>query len=277
MLLNAATLLLPAPDASWRVWKPRATAAGAVLERPSEVGVQVKPLVIGLPATACRTVGLILPNADHEILEQIIMTQLERRGMKLEGGTARNFRWHLLTQTAASATVSVDVLADPFPEDLALPQASDYTAALRLATLPQGQMVITEEHGSLVLAMGFQGKLYHSHLFAPATVPAEDIALEIVLARLTLENELGAGSISGVALVGSSWDEAISSSVGSLTGLPVRVIDHLPPNSQLDTHNWTRLLPTSVRTAQDSSSRRGKLIRFGILGGLLLVALAFFA
>ncbi|HYF34947.1 MAG TPA: hypothetical protein VD994_06610, partial [Prosthecobacter sp.] len=148
MVLNAATLLLPAPDATWQVWKPRATAAGQVLEKPGEVGHGAKPLVIGLPATACRTVGLVLPNADHELLEQIIMTHLERRGMRLTGGAARNFRWHLLTQTAATATVSVDVLADPFPEDLALMQASDYTAALRLASLPHGQMVITEEHGS---------------------------------------------------------------------------------------------------------------------------------
>jgi hypothetical protein len=70
------------------------------------------------------------------MLEQIIITQLERRGLKLVGGAERNFRWHLLTQTASSATVSVDVLVDPFPDSLALPQASDYTAALRLVSLP---------------------------------------------------------------------------------------------------------------------------------------------
>jgi hypothetical protein len=277
MLLTAATLLLPAPDASWRVWKPRATTAGEALETPAEVSSQAKPLVIGLPATACRTVGLVLPNADHAVLEQIIMTQLERKGMKLEGTEIRNFRWHLLTQTAATATVSVDVLADPFPEDLALLQASDYTAALRLATLPQGHLVITEEHGSLVLAVGYQGKLYHSHLFAPASAPVEDIAQEIVLSKLALENDLGMGSISGVALVGATWDAALTAALGTLVALPVRVIAQLPPNTALDTHNWTRLLPASVRIAQAGQARRSKLIRFGLLGVMLAVALGFLA
>ena len=277
MLLTAATLLLPAPDASWRVWKPRATTAGESLETPKEVSAQAKPLVIGLPATACRTVGLVLPNADHAVLEQIIMTQLERKGMKLEAGDRRNFRWHLLTQSAATATVSIDVLADPFPEDLALIQASDYTAALRLATLPQGHIVITEEHGSLVLAIGYQGKLYHSHLFAPATASVDEISLEIVLSRLSLENDLGMGSVNGVALVGTSWDEALAKSLGSAVDLPVRVIKQLPPNSALDTHSWAKLLPATVRTAQSGAARRGKLMRFGVLGGLLAASLAFLA
>jgi hypothetical protein len=273
MLLNAATLLLPAPDAAWQIWKPRATAAGRVVERPDEVGHGAKPLVIGLPATACRTVGMVLPNADHELMEQMIMTHLERKGLKLVGGEARNFRWHLLTQTAATATVSVDVLADPFPEDLALTQASDYTSALRLANLPHGQMVITEEHGSLVLALGYQGKLYHSHLFAPATAGAEDIAMEVVLARLALENDLGAGSISGVSLVGASWDATVTTSVEMLCGLPVRAVGQLSPNGELDHQNWTRLLPATVRAAQDSASRRRKLIRYGVFAGIVAVAL----
>lgn len=277
MLLNAATLLLPAPDASWRVWKPRATTAAQALETPGEVSAAAKPLIIGLPATACRTVGMVLPNADHAVLEQIIMTQLERKGMKLEGTEIRNFRWHLLTQSAATATVSVDVLADPFPEDLALIQASDYTAALRLATLPAGQLVIAEEHGSLVLAVGYQGKLFHSHLFAPATAPAEEIAHEIVLSRLALEIDLGMGSISGVALVGTSWDANLTKTLGSLVDLPVKVIAQLPPNTALDTHNWTRLLPAGVRIAQAQQARRKKLIRFGLLGALFAVALGFLA
>jgi hypothetical protein len=173
--------------------------------------------------------------------------------------------------------VSVDVLAEPFPEDLALLQASDYTAALRLATLPQGHLVITEEHGSLVLAVGYQGKLYHSHLFAPATVPVEEIAQEIGLSRLAIENELGMGSISGVALVGTAWDDNLTATLGTLVDLPVRVIPQLPPNSALDTHNWTKLLPASVRIAQAGQARRSKLIRFGLLGTLFAVALGFLA
>lgn len=277
MSFAATTLLLPSPDATWRVWKPRSTSGGEAIQTPGAVSAQGKPLIVGLPASACRTVGMVLPNADHEILEQIIITQLERKGLKLEGGTQRNFRWHLLTQTATLATVSVDILAEPFPQDLALSQASDYTSALRLLTLPNGHLVIAEEHGSLVLAANYQGKLYHSHLFAPATASAEEIAQEIILSRLALEQDLGMGAISGITLVGPAWVPAISDDLTTATELPVRIVTQLPPNAELDTRAWPRLLPRSVREAQTSAARRSKLTRFGILGAMLFVALAFLA
>lgn len=277
MSFAAATLLLPAPDASWRVWKPRSSGAGEAVEKPAEVTAQGKPLVVGLPATACRTMGMLLPNADHAVLEQIIITHLGRKGVKLEAGRTQNFRWHLLTQTASVATVSVDVLAEPFPEDLALVQASDYTAALRLVTLPPGHLVITEEHGSLVLAAGYQGKLYHSHLFAPASAPVEEIAQEVLLSRLALEAELGQGSIHGITVVGASWDRMVTDALTNLTGLPTRHVPQLPPNADLDTKSWSRLLPASVRVAQDSRASRAKWIRFGTLGALMVVALGFLA
>ncbi|MCX6854180.1 MAG: PilN domain-containing protein [Verrucomicrobia bacterium] len=277
MSFASATLLLPSPDTSWRVWKSRSAVQGEPVEHPTEVKSQGKPLVIGLPAAACRTIGLVLPNADHAVLEQIIITQLERRGLKLQGGEERNFRWHLLTQTATTATVSVDVLADPFPEDLALTQITDYTAALRLLTLPAGHLVVTEESGSTVMAVGYQGKLYHSHIFATASVSGGEIAHEIMLAQLTLDGELGQGFITGATLVGASWDRAVGEELGSMTGLPVKVVPQLPPNADLDAKNWPRLLPASVRNAQNRAVSRGRLVRFGLLGGMLVVALVFLA
>ncbi len=276
MSFAAATLLLPAPDTTWRVWNPRASASASV-DSPAAAPSQGKPLVIGLPASACRTLGLVLPNADHEILEAMLITQLERRGLKLQAGAERNFRWHLLTQTASTATVSVDVLADPFPEDLALPQAYDYTAALRLLSLPNGHLIVTEEHGALVLAVGYQGRLYHSHQFAPATASPEEIALEIELSRLALEQDLGTGSITGITLVGASWEAATAETLAERSGLAARILPQLPPNPDLDTRAWPRLLPPSVRTAQAGAARRAKLTRFGILGGLFAVAGAFLA
>jgi hypothetical protein len=37
-------------------------------------------------------------------------------------------------------------------------------------------LVIAEESGSSVLAVGYQGKLYHSHIFGTASISAEEIA-----------------------------------------------------------------------------------------------------
>jgi hypothetical protein len=278
MSIAASMLLLPAPDASWHLWKPRAISATQSVDSPAEVEMKGRPLVIGLPATACRSIGMVLPNADHHVLEQIIITQLERRGLKLTGGTERNFRWHLLAQNASTATVSVDVLADPFPDELAVPQASDYTAALRLMALPAGALVIAEEQGALVLAIGCQGKLYQSLIISPSTaISAEDLAQEVTLARMTLETELGEGLVSSVILSGSDCDPSLVSALEEQTGLPVRVTTQLAHHSDLDTHSWPRLLPASVRQAQQLSARRAKLLRFGLLGGLLAVSLVFLA
>lgn len=278
MSIAASTLLLPAPDASWRLWKPRAGGTIQSVDSPAEVQMKGRPLVIGLPATACRSIGLVLPNADHDVLEQIIITQLERRGLKLTGGAERNFRWHLLAQNASTATVSVDVLADPFPDDLAVPQASDYTAALRLMALPSGALVITEEQGALVLAIGFQGKLYQSLIISPAaSMTAEALAQEVTLARMAFESELGGGLVSSVILSGSESDSSLVAALEQLTGLPVRFTAQLAHHPELDTHSWPKLLPAVVRQTQQLSARRAKLLRFGFLGGLLAVSLVFLA
>lgn len=279
MSLSAATLLLPAPDAAWRVWKPRAGAASAeAVESPAESLHLGKPLIIGLPAAACRTIGLILPQTENDLLEQIIVTQLERRGFKLErDSSGKNFRWHLLGNAAGQCVVSVDVLAEPFPDTLAAGHASDYTAALRLAQLPVGHIVITEEQGNLVLAASYQGKLFHSHIFSQAPATEASLALEITLARLTLEADLGVDSITGVAMVGASFDKGMATRLSSVTELPVRVVAELPPNTALDTHAWEKMLPAGIRAAQIASVRRGKLVRALVLGGLLYASLAFLA
>ena len=278
MSLAATTLLLPAPDASWHVWKPRATSSAETVESPAEARHVSKPLLIGLPASACRTIGLILPQTDTELLEQIISTQLERRGFRLEqDAVGRNYRWHLLGQTGGHVIVSVDVLAEPFPEALAASHASDYTAALRLAQLPVGHIVIIEEQGDLVLAASHQGKLYHSHIFTKSPAAEEALTLEITLARLTLESELGTDTIDGVALVGANFDRGLTTRLSSILDLPVRVLADLPPNPALDTRDWTKLLPSGVRTAISTSTQRSKLIRALVLGGLLYASLTFLA
>ena len=276
MSLAATTLLLPAPDASWRVWKPRATSSAETVESPAEAVNVSKPLLIGLPASACRTIGLILPQTDAELLEQLVTTQLERRGFKLEqDAVGRNYRWHQLGQAGGHAVISVDILAEPFPEALAASHASDYTAALRLAQLPAGHLIIVEELGDLVLAASHHGRLYHSHIFAKVPATEEALSLEITLARLTLEAELGTETIEGVALVGASFERGLATRLSSILELPVRLLADLPPNLALDTKTWSKMLPAGVREVISAGAQRAKLIRALIFGGLLYASLAF--
>lgn len=273
MSLSAATLLLPSPDAAWRLWKPRATGALEEVESPADCHSSASSLVIGLPATACRSLGLILPMAEHELLGQMVETHLERQGLRMAEGAARPHRWHLLGQHSGMAVISVDVLADPFPDHLIVHHASDYVAALRLLDLPEGHLVVVEEQGELVLASSFHGRLFRSHVFAPAGASPEEVAAELRLTRLALEAQPVLGPVSGVTLVGRGWEADRVSRL--LDDLPVRIIDSLPRAAQLEPGGAEALLPASVREARASRQRRAKLLRYGLLGGLLYVSLIF--
>ena len=275
MSVSAATLLLPDPDTAWRVWKPRAVTPSGEVDTPSDFTDKSKPVIVGLPASACRTIGLLLPQSDDAVLEQMIMAQLEKRGIKPSTDEGSNHRWHQLGASGPMAILSVDVLAEPFPDALAVTHAANYTSALRLSELPQGHLVIVEEQGELILAVGYHGKLFHSHIFGLPTASAEDLADEINLSRFSLEGQQGCGQITGVTLVGT-WGRSIASALSSATGLPTEVIAHLPKNTGLDTRSWTRLLPTSVREAQAGKSRRQRYIRYALMAAGLYASLAFF-
>lgn len=274
MSVTASTLLLPAPDTAWRVWKPRSAAPGDTIETPSAFTDTSKPLVVGLPASACRSIGLVLPQSDDEVMEQMIIAQLEKRGIKASSAHGQTFRWHHLGATGPLAIVSVDVLADPFPEHLAVSHAADYTAALRLLQFPPGRMVLLEEQGDSILAASHQGRLFHSHIFGPQGATVDELAQEVTLAKLSLEAQQGLDPINGVTLVGN-WDREIPARLSSALGLPVDLIGQLPQNTRQETAGWTPLLPTVVREAQAAETRRKKFIRHAALAVLLYGALMF--
>ncbi|MDB6075414.1 MAG: hypothetical protein JWO89_3054 [Verrucomicrobiaceae bacterium] len=264
MTSTASTLLIPGEDASWRVWKPRASAPSEAVGTPADYGDKSKPIIVGLPATACRSVGLVLPQADHNVLGEMVEAQLERRGIKGANGEPPVYRWHMLGHAGPNAIVSVDALAEPFQEELAVAHASNYAASLRLAQLPAGQLVITEEQGDLVIAANHQGKLYHSHVFAQRPADAGVLAQEILLTRLGLETQPALGGVTGVTLVGS-WDADVVADLRRVAGMPVQVVDSLSPGVNLDTRTWTELLPRSITSARAAVKTRNRYIRTGLL------------
>jgi len=274
MSLTAATLLLPQPDSAWRAWHPKSATAGEAIENPANYTHSHQSVVVGLPASACRSIGLLLPLADSDILAQMVETQLERHGLRTPNGQLRPHRWHLLGQSGGLAIISVDVLAEPFPEHLTVGKANDYAAALRLLDLPENQLVIVEEHGEWVIAASFHGRLFRSHVFAPRGSDLEDVAHEIFITRLSLESHPSFGTLTGITLVGSDWDVA---TLGAKVDLPVKRVDYLPRRSQMDTAVSPPLLPTAVREAKLAVIRRRRILRYGSLAALLYVSVAFLA
>lgn len=277
MSASASYLLLPAPDASWRLWKPQGTRTEETVENPASYETKGRSLVVGVPASVCLTLGWMLPMADHSVLSQMIEAQLEKRGLRGPNGTVAAHRWHILGQVGTRAVISVDVLAEPFPIDLIQNDAQDYTAALRLTKLPSGHLVIIEEQGDLIIAIGHQGRLFHSHIFALGSASNEEIAREVKLTQLALEPDLGHEAMAAVALVGDSWDASTASSLEQFVGMPVRILSDLPPTATQDAGARDVLLPPSVREAQAERTRKRKFTRHATLAALLFVSLVFLA
>ena len=205
---------------------------------------------------------------------EMVASQLERRGLKGPGGGAPAFRWHLLGNSGPHGIVAVDVLAEPFPDELAVTHAASYTSALRLVHLPAGQLTIVEEQGDLVIAANHQGKLQHSHVFAQSPADLETIAQEVMLTKLSLEGQPGTTPVTGVTLIGE-WDADLVAGLRKQLGLTVQEVERLAPSATLDTKNWTELLPPSVAESRAAAARRSKWLRLGFLGALLYASLIF--
>ncbi len=270
MSANASTFLLPDAEPAWRLWRSSSSGKPETLESPADCREGSKPVVVGLPATACRTIGLVLPIADASLLPSMIEAQLERRGIALTKSPVPNFVWHLLGQDAAQSIVSVDVLAQPFPENLAVHHAANYTAALRLMLLPTRIMVVTEEQGLLVLAVGSQGKLWHSHIIGAADSAPKKLAQELEIAQLGIETTDGIGALRGIALVGERL-APLALELKKLTGIAIETIPSLEPNRALNLDGFQKLLPVSVFEAQAARARGRRLVKMSLFIAMFYV------
>lgn len=271
MSASSATVLMPDTEPAWRLWRSLSSSKAEALDSPAECHESSKPVVIGLPATSCRTVGLLLPAAEASLLPAMIEAQLERRGIPITREPAPNFAWHLLGQDAAHSIVSVDVLAQPFPDNLAVNHAANYTAALRLMSLPPRELIVIEEQGLLVLAASQQGKLWHSHVLGPPDMPAADLARELELARLSLESLDGFGTVRGVTLVGTRL-APLKTALKGCTSIAAETSGALEPNRSLKLDAFQKLLPASVHKAQARKAGRARFVTISLLVALVYAA-----
>ena len=268
MSSSASAFLLPDAEPSWRLWKSLSASRAETVDTPASCREGGRGMVVGLPATACRSLGLILPDTDAALLPSMIEAQLERRGIVVEKGKAPNFASHVLAHTAGMAFVSVDVLAAPFPDELSVIHAANYTAALRMMQLPANEIVLVEEQGFLVLAAGIQGKLWHSHIIGTADAPPADMARELEIAKLSLESQDGYGAVRGVALIGPRLAPLIPE-LKKLTTIPLSSVSVLQPNRALKLDTFPKMLPVAVHQAQAARASRAFLIRVSVLMAIL--------
>lgn len=268
MSASAASFLLPDSEPSWKLWRGLASGKSETVDSPAECRENSRPVVIGLPATACRTLGLMLPTVEAALLAPMIETQLEKRGIHIQKEPSPNFVSHVVGQSSGISYVSVDVLVHPFPEELVARQAANYTPALRLVSLPANDLAVVEEQGLFVLAANHHGKLWHSHVLGYAEMPVADLGREIELAVLSLEAQEGFGVIGGVMLVGERLG-LLKGELKKYIALPIQTPASLPPNRTITPASLPKLLPQQVFAAQKSRETRRRIISILFLTSVL--------
>lgn len=268
MSSGAASFLLPDSELSWRLWKSSSATTSEQVEAPAQCRETSKPIVVGLPATACRTVGLILPQVETALLGSMVEAQLERRGIQVEKTPVPNFAWHALGNQGGQMLVSVDVLLHPFPAELAVKHAAKYTAALRLLALPPGELVVVEEQGHLVLAASQSGKLWHCHILATSDMAPVDLAREMEIARLSLEAQEGFGVLRGATLVGAHLG-SLRAELRKHTPIALEHVPALQPNRTQNLDAFPKLLPVAVFQAQANKEKRRRLVSVLMLMALI--------
>ena len=198
----------------------------------------------------------------------MVEAQLERRGIPVEKVPVPNYAWHALSTQGGQSLVSVDVLLQPFPANMAVKHASKYAAALRLMALPPGELVVIEEQGLLVLAASQAGKLWHCHILGSADMEPVDLARELELARLSLEAQDGFGVLRGATLVGSHLG-SIRTELRKHTPINLEHVPALQPNRTQNLDAFPKLLPVSVYEAQSSREKRRRLMSVLMLLALI--------
>jgi len=275
MSATTASFLMPDAAPTWQLWKTLNSGNPVPVEFPSECRQNGKPLVVGLPATACRTVGLVLPEVTADLLPSMIEAQLEKRGFTIVAPPQANYAWHLLGAQHGQMFVSVDVLGHPFPQELIVPHAVNYAAALRMRQLPADELVIVQEQDQIVLAFGQQGKLWHSHIIGSTATAAEDLAREIRLAQMVLENTATASPILGIELVGQHLAQLKPALQASLK-LPLKTAAHLEASRQVKMEPGQKLLPLAVYDAQKRQVRKRQVTLAALVLAVLYTVLFLF-
>ncbi|OAI58138.1 hypothetical protein AYO49_00030 [Verrucomicrobiaceae bacterium SCGC AG-212-N21] len=268
MSASAASFLLPDAELSWKLWKSLAVGKAETVDTPADCRQGSRPMVIGLPATACRTIGLMLPTTEKSVIPAMVEAQLEKRGIHHQAAPAPNFVWHLLSQSGGQSFVSVDVLSHPFPADLVVNHAVTYTPALRLVSLPPNELTLIEEQGLLVLAANQAGKLWHSHVVGFVEMAVADLAREIELAKLSLEAQEGFGVVRGVSLVGERLG-LLKAEIRKHVAVQIETPATIPANRGLNLSTLPKLLPTQVFDAQRARELRRRIASILVLTGIL--------
>lgn len=268
-MFNRTTVLLPAADTQWEVWR---CGSGCVWQGSADDPVRgaegSRAVIVALPARSCRTFAFSAPTEDRQLVRKLAFAQLEKRGLTAAGSEQTAFDCHVLEQGGGRSIVSVDVVTPEATASLSGSKASAAVPSARLFSIPRGKLVVMEEHGRLVLCAGNGGRLLHSQIVSATRDLNGHAAPEIRIASLALQQQGVMEDVKGIEL----WGDFSAGDASELSGqlqLPVVAKARPAPDSpSVRRESSARLLPHASR--QEMRRRRFGLLRGAALAVLLV-------
>jgi hypothetical protein len=249
--MSRTTLILPAAETGWEVWRCNGSSSewkGAATD-PTKGAEGSRSVVVALPARSCRTFAFSAPTEDRQLLRKLAFAQVEKRGLTNVSAEETPFDCHVLEQGGGRSVVSVDVLTSEAAASMNGANPRAILPSARLFPIPEGRLVVVEEHGRLVLYAGAGGSLLHTQIVSATRDLNGHAAPEIRMASLALQQQGVLADVTGIELWGD-FSVADADELSAQLDLPVEGKSRPAPDSPaLRRKASTRLLPAASRQA----------------------------
>lgn len=242
------TIALPADSKNWTLWS--GSKAASTARELADVVKGRTDTVIGVPASFATTFAVTLPTSDRTLIPAMIETQIDKRGLEPEV-----WDYQIVGSTEEGGTlVTVDVLSDEFPDELALAKAAGYAPSARLIKMPQNRIFLWKEQKRLVFAVNRDGTVTHVQSLGSEPELGSASAQELMLSALSLQGE---------GLIGDTPEVTVAGEIGgdrtafeTMIGFPVEYQSKLVPVAKPDIRD--AFLPRLVRESRGRSDSRRK-------------------
>jgi hypothetical protein len=264
------TVLLPgATEAEpWETWT---TGPGAqclqVGATPAENRVG-RDAVLALPVAHVMALPLWLLETDTKRFREMIVLQLEARGLQPRGSGAI-FDWSIVAQEEARTLVLVGILPPLLPEELETDAFPRFEVSARCLELPPDALVLWREHDRLVAAVARENRLAYFQALPDAT-PTVRVLQDLTCILSSLKMQGIVEQVRSVVL----WFEATPAEVEQVRShfrLPVH--PETRPAPVLPAEPWA-VVPARVFEAKRQRVNRRWWWRLGLLAGVLILVAA---
>lgn len=259
-MFHRFTAILPDALPSWQRWScPSASSASLLKVTEGSAPPADKSsgrVLAALPARTCRTFAVRIPSQDPKTVRKLALAQLEKRGLAAAEPERTPFECRALPLPEGGAVLTVDVTTPEAVAAFAPLKPAALLPSARCYPFPGAALVLTREHGRLILLAGRDGTVVHSQPLSSPRGHIGQVAAEIRTALLTLQQQGLVGEINALE-IRDSFTAPEAAALGEALNLSVSLRPSPVPDPALMTRSASiRLLPGQGRAAQ-----RGRQLR----------------